>query len=379
MLITHLRNWLRAALPYGLVRRIEKHRAQRAFEKSLEDFRQRNRSENARQFGLSHLLEVPEIPRVLSEYEAVDSLLHAVAFAERCGMLMFLDSTDGARAQDIAGKYHTGLRQTRALLDFMLAGDVLEKISDRYRLKTGLAIYFNPRSPFYIAYKFPPSRFTAELMSENYVSQAVASWQGGTSHAEQNWAMSMHDVSFKLGFALANTNLIQHDHTVVDIAGGAGSVCIALALRHPTVGCTVFELPKSAEVARELVASYGLTKRIKCLGGDMFKDNWPEGHDAVLFTNIFHDWSENDCLTLARKAYQSLRPGGKILLQEALLAEHEPGPLWVAYFSLLMAIDMSGRQYRFSELRDILSEAGFRDIAVAHLMGHYSTVSAVRP
>jgi hypothetical protein len=101
--------------------------------------------------------------------------------------------------------------------------------------------------------------------------------------------------------------------------------------------------------------------------------------DAVLFTNIFHDWELLRCQVLAEKAFASLKPGGRIFLQEALLDDDQPGPLWTASFSLSLALNTFGRQYRLSELRPVLEKAGFLGIEVRPLLGYYSTITGYKP
>jgi hypothetical protein len=75
----------------------------------------------------------------------------------------------------------------------------------------------------------------------------------------------------------------------------------------------------------------------------------------------------------------TLAPGGVVLIQESLLEEDRPGPLWTAHFSLMMALDMEGRQLRPSQLRELLVEAGFVDVRVVPLLGYTRTTIAVRP
>ena len=40
---------------------------------------------------------------------------------------------------------------------------------------------------------------------------------------------------------------------------------------------------------------------------DMFRDEWPAGHDTLLFGNIFHDWEDARCRKLALRAKVPVR------------------------------------------------------------------------
>ena len=58
-----------------------------------------------------------------------------------------------------------------------------------------------------------------------------------------------------------------------------------------------------------------------------------------------------------------------------LLAEDGSGPVTTASFSTSMLLGMQGRQYSFSELRQVLTSAGFDDIDTRPTYGYYSVVS----
>jgi hypothetical protein len=106
---------------------------------------------------------------------------------------------------------------------------------------------------------------------------------------------------------------------------------------------------------------------------------WPRGHDALFFSNIFHDWDFETCGMLARKSYEVLPSGGRILLHEALYDEGRDGPPTVAAVSLYMLIGTKGQQFTASEIAKLLNEAGFQSVAVSRSHAHHSIVSATKP
>jgi hypothetical protein len=119
---------------------------------------------------------------------------------------------------------------------------------------------------------------------------------------------------------------------------------------------------------------------VKTQALNMFTQAWPHGHDAHFFSNIFHDWSDETCRLLARKSFEALPAGGRILLHEILMDDDDCGPVAAAAFSLLMLIGTKGRQYSLPDLRQILASAGFVDIEAAQTGGgYYSLVSARKP
>src|SRR5205085_6451147 len=117
--------------------------------------------------------------------------------------------------------------------------------------------------------------------------------------------------------------------------------------------------------------------RVDTYSADMFAGSWPYGFDAIFFGDIFHDWSQDQCLYLAQRSYACLLPRGRIFLHEMLWNDTKDGPLISALYSLCMvrATD-AGRQYSAQELREILHKAGFVDVSVLNLSGYHSLVSA---
>ena len=107
-------------------------------------------------------------------------------------------------------------------------------------------------------------------------------------------------------------------------------------------------------------------------------DQWPNGHDAILFGNIFHDWDLESGHRLAQSAYDALPTGGQVLLHEILLDEDKSGPLLAACFSVTMLVYEKGKQYTFTELKNLLEKVGFRDCKATKSFGYYSLVSATK-
>jgi 3-hydroxy-5-methyl-1-naphthoate 3-O-methyltransferase len=168
--------------------------------------------------------------------------------------------------------------------------------------------------------------------------------------------------------------------SVLDVGGGSGIFAIELAKAWPQLSATVMEIANICVEADGYIKAGGVSDRVKTQAVNMFTQAWPAGYAAHFFSNIFHDWSVDTCKLLARKSFESLPSGGRILLHEILMDDDGAGPLAAAAFSLLMLIGTKGRQYSLPELRHILESAGFVDIEAARTSGgYYSLVSARKP
>ena len=97
----------------------------------------------------------------------------------------------------------------------------------------------------------------------------------------------------------------------LDVGGGSGAVSIAFARETLGLECTIWELPAVCELAQAFIEKAGMAQQVSTLAGDMFDDPFPEGFDAILFSQILHDWSPETCRTLLARAWQALPPGGR--------------------------------------------------------------------
>ena len=143
--------------------------------------------------------------------------------------------------------------------------------------------------------------------------------------------------------------------------------------------CSIMDLPAMCQVAQDYIDAAGAGQGVDTVAVDMFRQDWPRGHDAVFFSNVFHDWEPDTCLELAGKALAILPAGGRIYLHEMLLDDDGAGPLAAATFSLVMLLGTRGQQYTFARLRELLRNAGFTDVRVDATFAYHSVVSAVKP
>jgi hypothetical protein len=194
--------------------------------------------------------------------------------------------------------------------------------------------------------------------------------RGGNRH--------MHSHSFPAALGLARNADLGSVRRLLDMAGGSGCFSIALASRYPELRCTVADLPPVAADTLTYIQRYGCEDRVDTLALNMFDEAWPSGYDAIFFSNVFHDWDPGRREDLARRSFQALPPGGRILLHEMLLNSTKDGPLTAALFSVLM-LGTRGKQFSADELDTLLRSAGFADTRVVHTYGYYSLVSATKP
>jgi hypothetical protein len=111
----------------------------------------------------------------------------------------------------------------------------------------------------------------------------------------------------------------------------------------------------------------------------MWEDPFPEA-DLHFYSNIYHDWSREKGALLTRKSFESLPPGGRIVVHEMLLDDDKTGPLAAVGFNIVMLVwSADGAQYSGREFSEMLTDAGFGQIETKLTFGYNSIVTAVKP
>jgi 2-polyprenyl-3-methyl-5-hydroxy-6-metoxy-1,4-benzoquinol methylase len=296
----------------------------------------------------------------------------------------------------VAGRLQLSERGAGILLALLAALGFLSRHDGRFHVTDLARNYLLADSPFYWGGVIHRARGGHPLHGS--IMEAVRS---GTAPGSANWSESkrpvdaweegdmqqelargiaafMHSHSLPSALGLARNLDLRGVRRLLDVGGGSGCFCIALAQRNPALRCTIMDLPAMCAVADEYVREAGMQDRVDTCAVDMFRQQWPDGYDALLFSNVFHDWSPETCAELAAKAHVVLPPGGRIFIHEMLLDETGTGPRTVAAFSLLMLLGTRGQQFTFAELKNLLQGAGFTDIGVTLTYGYFSVVSGQR-
>jgi SAM-dependent methyltransferase len=177
---------------------------------------------------------------------------------------------------------------------------------------------------------------------------------------------------------LASKYPLDNARVLLDVAGGSGIYSIAWLLRHPELRAIVWDRPEVLKVAVEMAESHGVADRLEARPGDMFKDHVPGGADAILLSNVLHDWDIADCEFLVTKCAGALRPGGRLLIHDVFLNDALDGPLPVALYSASLFRLTEGRAYSAQEYRDWLKTAGLIPGEVIPTLIHCGVLSGIK-
>jgi acetylserotonin N-methyltransferase len=319
------------------------------------------------------------------------SLFHfpVVSVADEVGTFAALSG----RAQDtaaLAAELQVDARALGVHLGMLAALGFVERREGLWRATAAARTWLHPEADGYagpLVRRFAQNQpFHSQLMqtlrtgrkADEYASVS-AEWERGEMPPDLAKMITafMNAHSRASSMAVAQQPLFAGIRSVLDVGGGSGIFSIEMARAHPQLSATVLEIDTICAEADRYIAAAGVGGRVKTHPLNMFTQSWPQGFDAHFFSNIFHDWSDETCRLLARKSFEALPSGGRILLHEILMDDDGCGPLPCMAFSLLMLMGTKGRQYSLPELRQFLAAAGFIDIEAARTGGgYYSLVSA---
>lgn len=147
---------------------------------------------------------------------------------------------------------------------------------------------------------------------------------------------------------------------LLDIGGGTGIYSIALLRRHPRLRAIVLDGPEVLKVTQEFAREYCVAERLTCQAGDMFADALPTGCDAILLSNILHDWDVPKCQSLVQKCAAALPTSGQLFIHDAFLNDALDGPLPIALYSAALFTLTEGRAYSAAEYASWLMAAGLK-------------------
>ncbi|OGP26589.1 MAG: hypothetical protein A2X91_02175 [Deltaproteobacteria bacterium GWB2_65_81] len=186
---------------------------------------------------------------------------------------------------------------------------------------------------------------------------AEGSWQ-------ENFIRGMEEIARERAAVVAGRILLRRGDRVLDLGGGPGTYAVAFADACPGAEITVFDTQATLRVARKILRERGAAERVRLVEGDFLADPLGGPYDFAWISQILHAYSGTDCVKLLRRARSALAPGGRVAVQEFLLAEGKTSPPGPVFFSVhMVAVTGGGRAYTSREIAAMMKAAGFRKIS----------------
>lgn len=314
------------------------------------------------------------------------SSFYFVALADELGLFELLAKQPDQSIDFLAEHYQTRIILVESLIEYLLASDLLTGAPSTLRL-TPIAEKFLLRdSRNYWGNTFAGWRrydlyqeIRSIFLSGDTQHLHTARWKedGGGDSTTPPFLQSMQSMNLYSAEVIAERGYFADQARLLDVAGGTGCYSIEACRAQPKLLATVMELAAVSRHTEQYVVAAGFADRIRVVAGDLFQGDWPPDHDAVLLSNVLHDWDRADGVRILRNAHAALESGGDVLVHEMLLPE-TPGPDLATGFSLLMFYRTEGRQRRLSEIASMLAETGFSAPTVSPGAHDFSLVRARR-
>ena len=194
----------------------------------------------------------------------------------------------------------------------------------------------------------------------------------------QQFLAAMTGISHGANMTIARAFPWATYRTYVDVGTAQGDLAAQIALAHPHLRGTGFDLPQVGPVFQEYVARVGAADRLTFQAGSFFTDPIPPA-DVVLMGHILHDWDLATKQMLIAKAYAALPAGGALIVYEAIIDDDRSKNAFGLLMSLNMLIETpAGFDYTGADCAGWMRAAGFTSTRVEPLVGPDSMVIGIK-
>lgn len=282
-------------------------------------------------------------------------------------------------------------RPAEAIISANVALGLLRKINSTYALAPIAHEYLLGDSPTYFGGLFDlvannPFATSIDSLKQAVLSNSPQTYGGGdvfNSHRDdiekaKAFTRAMHSIS--MGSALVWPSLfnLSQYRCLLDIGGGSGAHAIGALRQWRQLTAIVFDIEPVCAVTKDYIQQYKLGNRMRTRTGDLWNTPFPIS-DIHFYSEIYHDWPIEKCHFLTKKSFESLQPGGRIIIHEVLYDDDKTGPFVAAARSVAMLVWTEGKQYSGKELVALLSDVGFEDVIIRPSFGYWSLVSGCKP
>jgi O-methyltransferase domain len=146
---------------------------------------------------------------------------------------------------------------------------------------------------------------------------------------------------------------------LIDVGGGAGHILADILYAHPEVEGAVFDLPRTAEVARRFLGEQGLGHRSEVFAGDFLEAVTP-GYDAYFIKSTLHDWDDDKSVQILTNCQNAMLAHGRVLVTEIVLEPGKPIGHPHRFIDMEMMVSFGGKERTADEFGTLMHRAGLR-------------------
>jgi hypothetical protein len=212
---------------------------------------------------------------------------------------------------------------------------------------------------------------TGESSFETTYGEDVWSYFTKSNPAEGHlFNQAMAGSSALIGAAILAGYSFPENGTIVDVAGGNGSLLATILRTHPELRGVVMDLAFTKAEAERNLAAQGVADRCQFVAGDFFNEV-PAGADLYTMKWILHDWSDEKAAAILRTVHRAMPAHAKLLVAETVVAE---GDAMGRMMDVHMMVMCGGKERTERQWRQLLGDNGFRLARVIALPGPVSLI-----
>lgn len=160
--------------------------------------------------------------------------------------------------------------------------------------------------------------------------------------------------------------------SIVDVGGAQGHVLADILQRHPDIRGALFDLPRTADVAREYLSGKGFVN-CEVIAGD-FIEAVPRGFDAYFVKSVLHDWDDETCVQILRNCRDAMPAEGRVLVAEIVVEPGKPVGHPYRLIDLEMMVNLGGKERTKDEFSRLLDGAGLKLTQVVPIENSFFSV-----
>jgi len=326
--------------------------------------------------------EAGVIPDELNRY--LRSFMESRLVLSAIELDLFTAIGQGATSDGISGTLKTDPRATETILNALVAIELLIKEGDTFKNSEITADYLvsGAKHDSITAAMHPARLWHSWSTLTDCVKTGTAIQRGREDRNEDQtraFIAAMHKTAgFRGKMTVQQLDLEDVQH-VLDLGGGSGAYTIAFLQHKLGLRATLFDVPEVVPLSKAYIAEAGLLDRVTFITGDMIVDPLGEGYDMAWISAICHMWGPVENRDLIKCVYESLNPGGQIIIQDFVLEDHKTAPRIGAVFALNMLVNtQSGSSYSKADYETWMDQAGFKNIAIKTLPGPTDLIMGVK-
>lgn len=283
---------------------------------------------------------------------------------ERLGVYRAL--ADGpTTVEPLAARLSLSPEGTRALLEALVACEVVERKRGRYQLAPRAKRWLDPRSPHYVGsfLEFNYAQWEWWGRLEDVVRGGQSEDIHGFAPDDPRWSdyiRAMHQLArLAAPEVAAAIPLPRGARHVLDLGGAHGWFSAELCRLHRGLKATVMDLEGSVRVGRDIIAQAGLSHVVRHQVGNFLTEELGGPHDAVLLFQVLHHLTPAQNVALLRRVRAALGRKGTLAVLEYLREDVEETTSAAPLLGLHYYLTSRAAAYSPAEMEGFLEDAGF--------------------